>query len=83
MKKVLKYDEMVVLGRIEDEIKKYVNDFYPELGYGMPKCILGRHGRELCKTSLKKIEKLSKLNKDVDLTQLLIKLYNKEILFGI
>ena len=83
MKKEITYDQMVVLGRIEDKIKKHVNEVYPELGYGMPKCILGRHGRELSETSLKKIIKLATVKDDTALYILLTELLSKKSEFGI
>jgi hypothetical protein len=70
---------MIVLGRIEDKIKKHVNEVYPELGYGMPKCILGKHGRELNQTALKKIVRLASVKKDTALYILLTELGLKKL----
>ena len=76
------YDQMIVLGRIEDKIKKHVNEVYPELGYGRPKCILGKYGRELSETSLKKIIKLASVKKDTALYILLAELLTYKINIG-
>jgi hypothetical protein len=83
MKKEITYGQMIDLGRIEDKIKKHVNEVYPELGYGMPKCILGKYGRELSETSHKKIVRLASVKKDTALYILLTELLSKKSEFGI
>jgi methionine synthase II (cobalamin-independent) len=82
MRKEITYGQMIDLGRIEDKIKKHVNEVYPELGYGRPKCILGKYGRELSETSLKKIIKLASVKKDTALYILLAELLTYKINIG-
>jgi len=77
MKKSLTYDQVFILARLEDEVKNHIEFHYPKLSYGQQGCILGRFGRELSKTSWKKIEKLAK--KDQSLLQLVFNYKVKEI----